>query len=283
VLFIQKIRGQIVQRTNSLLSLTSALLVLFLAGSAFVLSFEALKDLAIQVGIMEKMAWLYPAIIDGAIIVFSLSVLRANLNTERTIYPWALVSLFTLLSIILNIIHAEKNLLAQFLAAIPPFALFLSFEMLLSQLRGTAVRLEALIGLDEIVQNIQKKELELDEIVRERSETIEQLEVEIGQLNRKKVEIGLVIKHQSNGKSAKTPPESVKIGQAGQIRTTKKQTAMQHLLEIIRTNPNATLSELALEIGRSKSTVGGYMSELKESGLIEKGDLGWERVKKPAV
>ena len=100
------------QRINHLISLVSALLVLFLAGSAFFLSFESLKDLAIQIGIGEGIAWLYPAIIDGAIFVFSLSVLRANLTRERTVYPWVLVSLFTLLSVVLNIIHAQRELLA---------------------------------------------------------------------------------------------------------------------------------------------------------------------------
>ncbi|MCB8927644.1 MAG: DUF2637 domain-containing protein [Ardenticatenaceae bacterium] len=120
------------QRINHLISLVSALLVLFLAGSAFFLSFESLKDLAVQIGIAEAIAWLYPAIIDGAIIVFSLSVLRANLTRERPVYPWVLVSLFTLLSVVLNIIHAQRELLAQFLAAIPPVALFLSFELLLT-------------------------------------------------------------------------------------------------------------------------------------------------------
>ncbi|MAU01139.1 MAG: hypothetical protein CL608_28685, partial [Anaerolineaceae bacterium] len=170
------------QRINHLISLVSALLVLFLAGSAFFLSFESLKDLAVQIGIAEQIAWLYPAIIDGAIIVFSLSVLRANLTRERTVYRWVLVSVFTLLSVVLNIIHAQKELLAQFLAAIPPIALFLSFELLLAQLKETAVRLEAQNSLDEIVREIREKESELDKLVRNRSETIEKLEGEIGRL-----------------------------------------------------------------------------------------------------
>ena len=145
------------QRVNQLISLVSALLVLFLAGSAFFLSFESLKDLAVQIGVAGEIAWLYPAIIDGAIIVFSLSVLRANLTRERTMYPWVLVSGFTLLSVVLNIIHAQKELLAQFLAAIPPVALFLSFELFLTQLKETAVRLEAKNSLDEIVREIDRK------------------------------------------------------------------------------------------------------------------------------
>ena len=153
---------------------------------------------------------MYPAIIDGAIIVFSLSVLRANLTRERTVYPWVLVSVFTLLSVVLNIIHAQQELLAQFLAAIPPVALFLSFELLLAHLKETAVRLEAQNSLDEIVREIREKESELDGIVRNRTETIEKLEG---------------------------------------------------------------------EIGRSKSTVGGYLSEMQVANWIKKGELGWKVLK----
>ena len=46
--------------------------------------------------------------------------------------------------------------LVLFLAAIPPVALFLSFELLLAQLKQTAVRLEAQNSLDEIVREIRE-------------------------------------------------------------------------------------------------------------------------------
>ncbi|MCL4264757.1 MAG: DUF2637 domain-containing protein [Anaerolineae bacterium] len=55
------------QRINHLISLASALLVLFLAGSAFFLSFESLKGLAVQIGVVEQIAWLYPAIVAGGV------------------------------------------------------------------------------------------------------------------------------------------------------------------------------------------------------------------------
>lgn len=263
------------QRINHFISLFTALLVLFLAGSAFFLSFESLRDLAVQIGVAEEIAWLYPAIIDGAIIVFSLSVLRANLTRARTVYPWVLVSVFTLLSVVLNIIHARQELLAQFLAAIPPIALFLSFELLLVQLKETAVRLEAQNSLDEIVREIREKEFELAEIVRERSEMIENLEGEIERLAEQKGQLKTEIQVHSNGNSGSKASESDTIGRTRQQRTSKKQVAMQRLLEVIRTKPNATLSELAVEIGRSKSTVGGYLSELQAAKSLEKDELGW--------
>ncbi len=271
------------QRINHLISLLSALLVLFLAGSAFFLSFESLRDLAVQIGVSQKNAWLYPAIIDGAIIVFSLSVLRANLARERTMYPWVLVSVFTLLSVVLNIIHAQQELLAQFLAAIPPVALFLSFELLLAQLKETAVRLEAQTSLAEINREIKEKESELIALVRERSETIEKLEEKIGRLTEQKGQLKTEFQVNSNGNIGSKASESDTIGRARQQRTTKKQEAMHHLLEIIRTNPSATLSELAGDIGRSKSTVGGYLSELQLAALIEKGEFGWQVVENVSI
>ena len=271
------------QKINHFISIASGLLVFFLAGSAFFLSFESLRDLAAQIGVADGIAWLYPAIIDGAIIVFSLSVLRANLTGGRTVYPWILVSVFTLLSVVLNIIHAQKELLAQFLAAIPPVALFLSFELLLAQLKETAVRLEVQSSLDEIVREIQEKEFELEEIVRNRSQTIEKLDGEIRRLTEKKDNLKTEIQLHSNGGSGSKASESDTIERARQQRTSKKQEAMQRLLEIIRMKPKATLSELASEIGRSKSTIGGYLSELQAGRTIEKGEAGWHVVEKIVV
>jgi predicted transcriptional regulator len=135
--------------------------------------------------------------------------------------------------------------------------------------------MEAQNSLDEIVREIRVKESELDGIVRNRMETIKKLEGEIGRLTEQKGQLKTEIQVHSNGSSGAEASESDTIGRARQQRTTKKQEAMQRLLEVIRTKPNATLSELAVEIGRSKSTAGGYLSELQLAGSIEKDELGW--------
>ncbi len=258
------------KKVNSLTSFLSGTLVLFLASSAFLLSFDALKNLAQEVGVSSSMAWLYPSIIDGAIIVFSLSILRANLNQENALYPWVLVSLFTILSVILNIVHAHQNFLAQFLAAIPPIALFLSFELLMSQLKAMAVRLHATQSLSEITKIVQEKQTELDAlianwtdeldgIVQERTRRVKKLNDEAERLENKKY-------------------KSSKINQNGQVqkRTTKKQEALQHLLTYLDRHPNASLSEMAKAIGRSKSTAGIYVSELEADNILKKDSKGWQ-------
>ncbi|MCA9954730.1 MAG: hypothetical protein KC434_08425, partial [Anaerolineales bacterium] len=152
-----------------------------------------------------------------------------------------------------------------------------------AQLKETAVRLEAQNSLNHLIREIQIKESELDKIVREHSETIEKMEGEIGRLTQKKSKLKTEIQVHSNGRNGPKASESDTIERARQQRTSKKQEAMQRLLEIIRMKPKATLSELASEIGRSKSTIGGYLSELQAGRTIEKGEAGWHVVEKIVV
>lgn len=53
------------QQIDHLISLASALLVLFLAGSAFFLTFESLKDLVVKIGVLEQIAWLWSSVSIG--------------------------------------------------------------------------------------------------------------------------------------------------------------------------------------------------------------------------
>lgn len=274
------------QPANKYISAFSALLVLFLASSAFVLSFEALKDLAKHAGVAEQMAWLYPAIIDGAIIIFSLSVLRANLNRENVLYPWALVSLFTVLSVALNIIHAEQDFLARFLAAIPPVALFLSFELLTSHLKAVTIRLRAIQSLTEIDKEIQEKQIELsnvivsrtaelDGIVHERKALLEKLDTEIKQLEDKISNLKEEARQKNEVVKNTLSTNIVKNGRSKHGRTIKKPDALQQLLTFLSNSPNASLSEMATIIGRSKSTAGAYVAELEAHNMLRKDSEGW--------
>ena len=50
-------------------------------------------------------------------------------------YPWALLVAFSALSVAFNILHAAPTAIAMLVAAVPPLALVLSFELLMRQLR----------------------------------------------------------------------------------------------------------------------------------------------------
>ena len=78
----------------------SAAGVLLLAAAAFTLSYDALHQLALDSRVRPALAWLWPVVIDGTIVV---AVLAAKRAAARAAYPWALAGLFSLASVAFNI------------------------------------------------------------------------------------------------------------------------------------------------------------------------------------
>ena len=109
--------------------------VIGLAAAGFAMSYDALHSLALTNGVPPALAWMWPLVVDGFIVVASLSVVRAVADNRRATYPWLLVLAFSTISIAFNVVHAGPTLVARFVAAIPPAALVLSFELLMRQLR----------------------------------------------------------------------------------------------------------------------------------------------------
>jgi len=124
-------------RPVDLIGRFTAVLVGMLGIASFALSFEALRDLAVRTGALPpQSAWLFPILVDGAAIIFSLSAFRASAVGAESDRRWhfSLVVAISLCSVGFNIAHAEKGLVPSAIAAAPPILLFLAFESLLRQL-----------------------------------------------------------------------------------------------------------------------------------------------------
>lgn len=126
------------QRTLRLLTLANVALVALVSLAAFSLSFEALRDLAIRTGALPpSTAFLMPVLLDGAVVVFSISSVRlamlGELRSERRVK--LLVLAVTLASVFFNVCHSRAGWLPAVIAAVPPLVLFASFEVLLLDLR----------------------------------------------------------------------------------------------------------------------------------------------------
>ncbi|MCW1913011.1 DUF2637 domain-containing protein [Luteolibacter sp. GHJ8] len=134
------------EQALKLIGRTTAVLVALLAVSAFVLSFEALRELAEREGgLVGPASLMFPVIVDGAICIFSLSALRAELAGDHRDVRWikGLVLAVTLSSVGLNTLHAHGRPLAMVIAAVPPLLLYGSLEVLLLQARRRFVPAEA--------------------------------------------------------------------------------------------------------------------------------------------
>jgi hypothetical protein len=112
---------------------TSAAGVLVLAGAAFTLSYDALHQLALDSRVRPGLAWMWPVVIDGTIVVALLTVLAAKRANARTGYPWALAGLFSLASVAFNVAHAPDRPVAQLVFAMAPVALVLTTHLLMQQ------------------------------------------------------------------------------------------------------------------------------------------------------
>jgi hypothetical protein len=127
-------------KTLKLLSVLSCVLVLGLAAGAFALSYDVLRHFATENGISPTLVWIWPLILDGAIVVFSISALRASLYLESYRYAMFLVIAATATSIAFNALHAPSGIAPKVMAGIPPLALFLCFDLLVRQLRNEVMR-----------------------------------------------------------------------------------------------------------------------------------------------
>ena len=105
----------------------------FIALGAFWLSFTSLSALARSCGIPADRAWMWPLIVDGVIVVATVSVVAMSGNgVERRAvrYPWLLLSAGAAVSVLANASHAivaadakVPSVLAALVAAVPPVVL----------------------------------------------------------------------------------------------------------------------------------------------------------------
>jgi hypothetical protein len=111
----------------------SAAGVLVLAAAAFTLSYDALHQLALDSRVRPGLAWLWPVVIDGTIVVALLTVLAAKRAGRGAGYPWALAGLFSAASVAFNIAHAPDRPVARLVFAMAPVALVLTTHLLMQQ------------------------------------------------------------------------------------------------------------------------------------------------------
>jgi hypothetical protein len=108
-----------------------------IALGAFWLSFTALTNLAGLAGIAPAEAWVWPLIVDGMIVVATISVVALSPHGPRAIvYPWGLLIAGTVVSVAANIAHSWVALdvsvskpLAACVSAIPPIVLLASTHL----------------------------------------------------------------------------------------------------------------------------------------------------------
>lgn len=118
-----------------------------IALGAFWLSFTALSSLTVLAGVPEQEAWIWPLIVDGIIVVATISVVALSPHGRRaTLYPWSLLAAGSLVSVAANTAHAllvadtaVPRALAACVSAVPPIVLLAITHLTVELTRRTRV------------------------------------------------------------------------------------------------------------------------------------------------
>ena len=284
--------------------LTNWLLLIILL-IPFLISFGALRDLAADNGVSYP--WLYPIMIDGGLIIFKAIALRASLRGRRDSFAWAMAVAATVISVGLNVVHVEylslpagpSSLgLARFMAALPPLVILLAFIAVSRRVAESARMETAVWTYGQLQETIAGKRQELDDLisaktaaldatVNQRTETITKMEAHIARLASEKDDLLSALETLKSDIQAqklthadvnlgKVTLEASTLAEANAVRLTQKEAAMRRLLRYLAANPDATMTDAADQIGRSRATVSNYVTELSEAGLLHKNGHGWE-------
>jgi hypothetical protein len=130
----------VLRRVRGVVAWAMALLVLLIAGLAFVASFDKISTYAVtEVAWPTKLRWVPPLLVDSFTFVGTLLIVWLGLSgrPRRTAlaYGWLLVGLGTMASVVVNLHHAPASLAGRIVAGSPPIALLLAVEALVVLLR----------------------------------------------------------------------------------------------------------------------------------------------------
>lgn len=253
-------------KAERVISLITGVLVFCLAIAAFTLSFNALMELAMNNGISARFAWVFPLIVDGAMIVFSLSILRSSLYSEKAPWLWFMVVLFTSASIVFNVLHSANSVLSGVIASVPPIALVLGFETLMRQIKNEVTRMGALQSLDQIAEKIKQGDKEIDKLSTERNKIIDGLDQAIERRKNTLDEINQALKasRQNKREIEKALEEQPKAID----KNMSKAERLEYLLSTYAKDPTKSAPEIAAEFGVSNQTVYNYLGELERDSRV---------------
>lgn len=265
--------------------ITSGLIVLSVAGIAFVLSFKNIQGLAADNG-YTSLSFLVPFVIDLPIIAFSISAMVNTIQGSNNRKDIWLIGLFTFVSVVFNIAHSNMELIGISIAVLIPSALFLSFHSFMSQVEHSVKEsqiidtIQGLIkqksDLENEVDSLEKLNDELDKKIKlskQHQEKIEraakQYEVDFKEATKQKA---LDAEKELIAKINKLKVEYETIKQEKQNAELSESEMM--MVGYLRINEGAKYDDIAAFIGKSKGTVSNYATKLIGNGILIKNGVG---------
>lgn len=253
-------------------------LTLLLTLFSFILSFNALADLAARYNV--SLPYLFPLVVEAGVIIFSLNALHRSLHSEHVRWQWLLIIGSSLIAGAFNVLHADPNPIARIMAAMPSLFLLLSFENFLNQIKQGVQRSSLIQSIAQLQANLEQQRIELDTLIAEKDHALNTLvstrQSELEQLTEQSSVLNQAIEqaHQTleqvqreiEHTSVQPPDETI-----AQRR--------QALAQILADEGDLGASALASRLNISRGTVYNDLNALKRAGIIQKNGQGWEVIR----
>ena len=256
-------------------------LTLLLALFSFILSFNALTDLAARHHI--SIPYLFPLVVEAGVIIFSLNALYRSLHGEHAKWQWVLIIGSSLLAGTFNVLHAETDIISQVMAAMPSLFLLLSFESFLNQLKHGVKRSTTVQSLEQLSIEFAQQQAKLEQLVQAKQAEVDELTYKADTLN------GEIEQAKAMLEELRAEVEQARSARLSGIEHAQRFKAEQdafsieqrrnRLLQILNGEGDIGPTALADRLNISRGTVYSDLKALNEAGLIVKNGNGWEITK----
>jgi DNA-binding NarL/FixJ family response regulator len=229
---------------NRIIAWLTGILTLLLATFSFILSFNALTDLATQHGV--SIPPLFPFVVEFAVIIFSLNALYRSLSGESAKWQWCLIIGSSLLAGMFNVIHAESDPVSKVMAAMPSLFLLLSFESSLSLVKHGVTRQ----GINQSITQMNQQVKELDTVLAQKAEKVSTLSNEVNNLV---AQIHTLEMQKRELESVSIAPNATSLTTANDTRMAQINERREQVLSLIQ--QNMSQADIASELNVSLATV----------------------------
>lgn len=265
---------------NRIIAWLTGLLTLLLTLFSFILSFNALTDLAAKHGF--SIPFLFPLVVEAGVVIFSLNALHRSTQGESAKWQWCLIIGSSLLAGGFNVLHAQPDFVSRVMAAMPSLFLLLSFETFIGQIKHGVTRANLVQSLVLLAEELNNKRQEFDTLIDTKQSELAQLNTEADKLNN--------LIEQSKASLARLEQE-IKQAQSVQYGSLEHATDIKakrdalvigqrrgQLLNILATEGDLGASALADRLNASRGTVYSDLKALAAAGQITENGNGWEVV-----
>lgn len=151
--------------------------VALIAAGSFTWSFVALWELAEANSNQAGLGWIWPLITDLSMVIYTGAILVAQVQRRPARLPIALTILYSVVTVVGNVVHSPQTPLGWFVGILPPLSLVFGTEMLRSMGHHIIERAATVATLAELAADSDRARAQLAALLSQKDKAAADLEM----------------------------------------------------------------------------------------------------------